>query len=138
MSAKALQFSSVSRVYHSGDEEVHALDDVSFHVSAGELVAIMGPSGSGKSTLLALAGGLDVPTSGSIKVGDTEVTTLSATALAQLRRDRIGYVFQDFNLISELTAAENGAPGRGRLRFGGGHSLLAFTDGLKSTPNSSS
>ncbi|MFI5492381.1 ABC transporter ATP-binding protein [Actinoplanes sp. NPDC051859] len=107
MSAPILKFVGVSRVYHSGDEDVRALDEVSFHVDAGELVAVMGPSGSGKSTLLALAGGLDVPTSGSITVGGTEVTTLAPTSLAQLRRDRIGYVFQDFNLISELTAAEN-------------------------------
>ncbi|NUR84760.1 MAG: ATP-binding cassette domain-containing protein, partial [Nonomuraea sp.] len=85
--------------------EVHALRGVSVEVGAGQLLAVMGPSGSGKSTLLNLAGGLDRPTSGTIRVAGTELT--AAADLAALRRDSVGYVFQDLNLIPSLTAAEN-------------------------------
>jgi putative ABC transport system ATP-binding protein len=97
----------VTRVHRSGAVEVHALRGVSMRVGAGELVAVMGPSGSGKSTLLTLAGGLDQPTSGSVLVDGTDLGGLSAGALAALRRRSVGYVFQDFNLIPALTAAEN-------------------------------
>lgn len=107
MSQAVLRFTGVSRVYPAGEGVVRALDEVSFEVSRGELVAVMGPSGSGKSTLLALAGGLDAPTSGSVQVEGVELGGLDATALARLRRDRIGYVFQDYNLVTDLTAAEN-------------------------------
>ncbi|SCE95223.1 putative ABC transport system ATP-binding protein [Micromonospora viridifaciens] len=107
MSEAVLCFTGVSRVYPAGDGVVRALDEVSFEVSRGELVAVMGPSGSGKSTLLALAGGLDAPTAGSVHVEGVELGGLDATALARLRRDRIGYVFQDYNLVTDLTAAEN-------------------------------
>ncbi|MET7952038.1 ABC transporter ATP-binding protein [Micromonospora sp. NPDC005324] len=107
MSAAVLRFAGVGRVYGSGEQAVHALDEVSFEVAAGELVAVMGPSGSGKSTLLALAGGLDAPTSGAVFVEDVELGGLDAAALARLRRDRVGYVFQDYNLVTDLTAAEN-------------------------------
>ncbi|MDG4788271.1 ABC transporter ATP-binding protein [Micromonospora sp. WMMD1102] len=107
MSAPVLRFDQASRTYRSGDTEVHALDGVSFEVAAGELVAVMGPSGSGKSTLLALAGGLDTPTRGSVEVEGATLAGLDAPALARLRRDRIGYVFQNYNLVADLTAAEN-------------------------------
>ncbi|GAB3840680.1 hypothetical protein GCM10029963_09790 [Micromonospora andamanensis] len=107
MSAAVLRFAGVSRVYGSGEQAIHALNEVSFEVAAGELVAVMGPSGSGKSTLLALAGGLDAPTSGTVFVEDVELGGLNAAALARLRRDRVGYVFQDYNLVTDLTAAEN-------------------------------
>jgi putative ABC transport system ATP-binding protein len=107
VTAPLLRFSGVSRIYGSGDQAVHALDEVSFEVAAGELVAVMGPSGSGKSTLLALAGGLDAPTAGTVFVEGVQLAGLDAAALARLRRDRVGYVFQDYNLVTDLTAAEN-------------------------------
>jgi putative ABC transport system ATP-binding protein len=102
-----LQLTDVSRTHGSGPTAVHALRGVSLTVAAGELVAVMGPSGSGKSTLLNLAGGLDVVTSGDIRVEGTPMHGRSATELAALRRRSIGYVFQDLNLIPALTAAEN-------------------------------
>jgi putative ABC transport system ATP-binding protein len=86
---------------------VHALRGVSLQVEAGELVAVMGPSGSGKSTLLTIAGGLDSATSGTVTIEGTELGALSRKDLAALRRRSVGYVFQDFNLIPALTAAEN-------------------------------
>jgi putative ABC transport system ATP-binding protein len=104
---RVLSFAAVSREYRSGGTTVHALDELTLDVAAGELVAVMGPSGSGKSTLLAIGGGLDTPTSGQVRVEGVGLDGLSAVALARLRRDRIGYVFQDFNLVSGLTAAEN-------------------------------
>lgn len=87
--------------------EVKALNNVSFSVKDGELVFIMGKSGSGKSTLLHMLGGLDKPTSGSVKYDENEITSLSENALSVFRRDNIGYIFQDYNLIPELTAEEN-------------------------------
>jgi putative ABC transport system ATP-binding protein len=102
-----LDLRDVIRVHGSGATEVHALRGVSLSVDAGELVAVMGPSGSGKSTLLHLAGGLDAPTSGAVLVEGTDLAGLSRSALARLRRRSVGYVFQDFNLVPALTAAEN-------------------------------
>jgi putative ABC transport system ATP-binding protein len=102
-----LQLSSVVRTHQAGGTAVHALRGVDLTVDPGELVAVMGPSGSGKSTLLHLAGGLDQPTSGRVEVGGVVLGDLSVRGLAQLRRRAIGYVFQDFNLIPALTAAEN-------------------------------
>lgn len=86
---------------------VNALDGVSMSVKDGELAFVMGKSGSGKSTLLHMLGGLDKPTSGSVKYDETEISSLSENALSVFRRDNIGYVFQDYNLIPELTAEEN-------------------------------
>ena len=86
---------------------VNALNDVSFEISDGELIFIMGKSGSGKSTLLHMIGGLDKPTSGNVIYDKTVITQLSENALSFFRRDNIGYIFQDYNLIPELTAEEN-------------------------------
>ncbi|HEU4356465.1 MAG TPA: ABC transporter ATP-binding protein [Actinomycetota bacterium] len=102
-----LELSRVTKQFGSGHLEVDALTEVSMTVDAGELVAVMGPSGSGKTTLLSLAGGLDEPTEGSVTVEAVDLSTLGVRELARLRRRRIGYVFQQLNLIDGLTAAEN-------------------------------
>ena len=95
------------KVYGQGDATVHALRGVDVTFTAARFTAIMGPSGSGKSTLLHCMAGLDTPTDGQAYVGDTDITKLSDKDLTQLRRDRIGFVFQAFNLIPTLTASEN-------------------------------
>ena len=102
-----LQLDRVTRIHGEGATQVHALRAVSFSAYAGELVAIMGPSGSGKSTLLTMAGGLDQPTTGSVSVEGVDLAGLGNKGRATMRRRSIGYVFQDFNLIPALTAAEN-------------------------------
>ena len=105
--ASAARAEGLSKFYGSGDAAVAALDDVSVSVGEGQFTAIMGPSGSGKSTLLHLLAGLDRPTSGEVYLGDTEITSLNDKALTLLRRDRIGFIFQSFNLLPTMTAAEN-------------------------------
>jgi putative ABC transport system ATP-binding protein len=95
------------KVYGRGDTEVRALDGVSVGFPAGRFTAIMGPSGSGKSTLMHCAAGLDTLTSGAAYIGDTELSALDDRALTLLRRDRVGFVFQAFNLVPTLTVAEN-------------------------------
>ena len=102
-----LEMRRVSRAYGQGAAEVHALKEVSLRVDAGSMVAVMGPSGSGKSTLLTIAGSLEEPSSGEVLVCGEELSRLSGNARARLRRRSIGYVFQDFNLLPGLTAAEN-------------------------------
>ena len=102
-----LQLDRVTRVHGEGGTAVQALREVSLTVALGEMVAVMGPSGSGKSTLLHLAGGLDLPTSGQVRVEGVDLGSLSRTELAALRRRYVGYVFQDLNLVPSLTAAEN-------------------------------
>jgi len=103
----ALEMLDVSRIHGRGDAAVHALRGLELCVMPGELVAVMGPSGSGKSTLLNLAGGLDQATAGRVRVHGDELGSLSAAELAAVRRRRVGYVFQDYNLIPSLSAAEN-------------------------------
>ena len=102
-----LQLCDVSKAYGEGASEVVALRDVDLAVDSGELVAVMGPSGSGKSTLLTIAGSLEQPTSGEVLIGDVAVSGMSRNERAGLRRRAVGYVFQDFNLLAGLTAAEN-------------------------------
>jgi len=103
----ALQMIGVGKVYGSGEAQVHALHDVDLIVEPGELVAVMGPSGSGKSTLLTIAGSLEEPSGGEVLVGGVPLSRLSRGQRAALRRRAIGYVFQDFNLLAGLSAAEN-------------------------------
>jgi putative ABC transport system ATP-binding protein len=97
----------LTKVYGSGDTRVTALDRVSIGFREGEFTAIMGPSGCGKSTLMHCAAGLDTPTSGSVRIGTTELAKLGDRQLTRLRRDRIGFIFQAFNLLPTLTALEN-------------------------------
>jgi putative ABC transport system ATP-binding protein len=97
----------LTRRYGEGDTAVDALRGVSLQVRAGELVAVMGPSGSGKSTLMHILAGLDKPTSGTVQIAGTEITTLSDALMTRLRRKHIGFVFQFFNLLPMLDAEEN-------------------------------
>ena len=97
----------ICRCYGEGDTAVDALRGVSIDVPAGRLTAVMGPSGSGKSTLMHILAGLDKPTSGSVEIDGTEITTLDDTALTKLRRKHVGFIFQFFNLLPMLTAREN-------------------------------
>lgn len=103
----ALDLRRVSKVYGEGPSEVHALRGIDLSVEEGELVAVMGPSGSGKSTLLSIAGSLEEPTTGEVLVGGVPLAGMSADERARLRRRSIGFVFQDFNLLPGLSAAEN-------------------------------
>ena len=102
-----VEFKDVSRVYTTGDHELKALDGVSFDLNEGKFVVILGPSGAGKSTLLNLLGGLDSPTSGTIKVNGRDISTLSANELADYRASTVGFVFQFYNLVPTLTVYEN-------------------------------
>jgi putative ABC transport system ATP-binding protein len=102
-----VELRGVTKIYGSGAAEVHALSDVDLRVEPGELVAVMGPSGSGKSTLLTIAGSLEEPSRGEVSIDGVALSSLSANELARLRRRSIGFVFQDFNLLAGLTAAEN-------------------------------
>jgi putative ABC transport system ATP-binding protein len=102
-----LELRDISKVYGEGAAEVHALQRVDLSVEAGSLVAIMGASGSGKSTLLTIAGSLEDPSSGEVYIGDRALSSLSRNGKARLRRQSIGYVFQDYNLLAGLSALEN-------------------------------
>jgi putative ABC transport system ATP-binding protein len=102
-----LELRRVSKSYGAGAAEVQALRDVDFSVERGSFVAVMGPSGSGKSTLLTIAGSLEEPTSGEVLIDGHELSSMSRNEKARLRRRTVGYVFQEFNLLAGLTAAEN-------------------------------
>ncbi|GAA2716552.1 ABC transporter ATP-binding protein [Actinoplanes palleronii] len=125
MTRDAIRLHRVVRTFGSGDATVTALHDLTLSFAVGTFTAVMGPSGSGKSTLLHCAAGLDRPTSGAVLLGDIDLTTLSENRLTLLRRHRIGFVFQAFNLLPTLTAEQNVAlplrlagrrPARGEVR----------------------
>jgi putative ABC transport system ATP-binding protein len=105
--APAVQLVSVSKTYGSGPNAVTALDQVSVALASGSFTAVMGPSGSGKSTLLHCAAGLDRPTSGSVVLGGIQLSVLREAALTRIRRERVGFVFQAYNLLPQLTVAQN-------------------------------
>ena len=107
ISPKILEVTNLCKTYGKGDTMVKALDNVSFSVEKGEFLAIIGPSGSGKSTLLHILGGVDVPTSGSVVINQTDISNLDETALAIFRRRQIGLIYQFYNLIPILTVQEN-------------------------------
>jgi putative ABC transport system ATP-binding protein len=108
MTAPAMiRLDAITRVFRMGDQEVRALDRINLDIAAGEYVSIMGPSGSGKSTLLNVIGLLDHPDGGHYTLDGIDVTTLSEPEQAQVRRTRIGFVFQSFHLVPRLTAAGN-------------------------------
>jgi putative ABC transport system ATP-binding protein len=123
-----LEMRDVSRTYGEGAAEVHALSGVSLSVDEGTMIAVMGPSGSGKSTLLTIAGSLEEPTGGEVIVGGQKLARMSRNEKARLRRRTIGYVFQDFNLLPGLTAAENVAL---PLELDGVRARKARTAGLR-------
>ena len=102
-----IQTENLIKVYQMGDTEVRALNSVSFSIEKGELVAIMGPSGSGKSTLMSIIGCLDVPTSGGYKLDGESVENMDETELAEIRGRKVGFVFQQFNLLARTSALEN-------------------------------
>jgi putative ABC transport system ATP-binding protein len=102
-----LTASDLHRTYGTGEAAVHALDGVDVAIDDRRFVAVMGPSGSGKSTLMHVLAGLDRPTSGTVQISGTEVTKLDDKALTLLRRDKVGFIFQAFNLLPVLTAEEN-------------------------------
>lgn len=102
-----IQMDDLTKVFVMGENEVHALDGVSFSIEKGEMIAIMGPSGSGKSTLMSIVGCLDVPTSGTYILDDSPVEKMNDTQLADVRNRKIGFVFQQFNLLSRTSALEN-------------------------------
>ena len=107
MSQTAARAVDLTKLYGKGAAEVHALDGVTIDLYAGEFTAIMGPSGSGKSTLMHCLAALDTASSGSVFIGDTDLSTLGDKKLTALRRDQVGFVFQAFNLVPTLTAQEN-------------------------------
>jgi putative ABC transport system ATP-binding protein len=102
-----IDIDGVTKIYQLGDNEVRALDGVNLHIGKGEMTAIMGPSGSGKSTLLAILGCLDVPTDGTYQLDRINVEKMTDDQLAAVRRQKIGFVFQQFNLLSRVTALDN-------------------------------
>ena len=107
MKEEVISVKELTKIYHRGSEEIHALKDVSFAIRKGEFVAIVGPSGSGKTTLLNLVGCLDTPTRGSLRMNGIEVNGLKEKDLVKLRRENIGFVFQQFFLLPTLTVREN-------------------------------
>lgn len=102
-----IELKGVSRIYKSGENEIKALDDVNLNIEDGKFVVVLGPSGAGKSTLLNMLGGLDSPSRGTIIVDGNDISTLSSDELAQYRANKVGFVFQFYNLVPTLTVYEN-------------------------------
>jgi putative ABC transport system ATP-binding protein len=102
-----VELRNVSKIYHLGGEEIRALDDLSLDIEAGEFISIIGPSGSGKSTLMHILGCLDTPTRGTLKLDGTEIQHASKQELARIRNEKIGFVFQFFNLLPKLNVLQN-------------------------------
>ena len=107
MKEKILEIKNLKKYYGSGDSLVKALDDVSFDVYKGEMLVLLGNSGCGKSTLLNIIGGMDSPTSGQVMLGDTDITAYKDRELTSFRKEKIGFIFQFYNLLPDLTALEN-------------------------------
>lgn len=107
MEDKILQLSGISKIYGQGETKLYALKDVEFYITKGDFSAIMGPSGSGKSTLMNILGCLDKPSTGQYWIGEHEVSQLSDDELAYIRNQYIGFIFQNYNLLPNLTALEN-------------------------------
>lgn len=102
-----IRLENIFKIYTMGDNEVYALNNISLHIEEKEFVSIIGPSGSGKSTLMNIIGCLDVPTKGTYKIDGTDTSDLSENKLAEIRNKKIGFIFQNFNLLPKLTAIEN-------------------------------
>ena len=107
MKEAILQIKDLKKYYGSGDSQVKALDGVTFDVYKGEMLVLLGNSGCGKSTLLNIIGGMDSPTSGQVMLGDTDITSFKDKELTSFRKDKIGFIFQFYNLLPDLTALEN-------------------------------
>lgn len=107
MKEAILQIKDLKKYYGSGDSQVKALDGVSFDVYKGEMLVLLGNSGCGKSTLLNIIGGMDSPTSGQVMLGDIDITSFKDKELTSFRKDKIGFIFQFYNLLPDLTALEN-------------------------------
>jgi putative ABC transport system ATP-binding protein len=135
-----LEMQNVTKVYGSGDTAVTALESVNFRANAGEVVLIMGPSGAGKTTFLTIAGALLRPTSGTVLLSGADLTQMSEGDLPDLRREKIGFVFQNFNLLEALTATENVTLVMSQARGGSPHRarellhMLGLDHRLKSLP----
>lgn len=143
MTKAIITIKNVSKVYHTGEVETKALDDVSFEIKKGEFVAIMGPSGSGKSTLMHIIGALDKPTSGSYILDGENVHNLNDDELSDIRNRKIGFVFQAFNLLPRTSALKNvmlpmsyaGTPKEKRLGIASKFlSMVGLSDRLENTP----
>lgn len=102
-----IEFKNISKTYKMGEVEINALNNASFEIEKGELVCILGPSGAGKTTCLNILGGMDTATNGSLKIDEVEITKLKGKELIKYRRNDIGFVFQFYNLVQNLTAVEN-------------------------------
>ncbi len=122
-----IELKNVTKTYINGEIETHALSNVSLSINDGEFIVILGPSGSGKSTLLNLIGGLDQPTSGSIEISSQKISNMNHKELTSFRRENLGFIFQQYNLLSTLTVSENVA-----LGYYLGHKKIEVEDMLES------